>query len=191
MLNLLARIGFAALVALPVYAQAETGDAPPLPDRNPFRAKSPATAEQPAAKPALPGDQPTVAWSDDRVAAAKARLREGADGRHARLRAAAADQRGHLRRAGADPGQVDRRRSRSIRPATMTCAARERSRRLAQQDAAAGSQGRCSARKSSSCTTPPPIPAATAMAARPRRSASTRSPTRSTSPNSCSSRARR
>jgi len=71
MLNLLARIGFAALVALPVYAQAETGDAPSVPDRNPFRAKSPATAEQPPAKPALPGDQPTVAWSDDEIAAAK------------------------------------------------------------------------------------------------------------------------
>ena len=64
MLNLLARISFVALVALPVYAQAETGDAPSAPDRNPFRAKTPAT-------PALPGDQPTVAWSDDQVAAAK------------------------------------------------------------------------------------------------------------------------
>lgn len=71
MLNLLVRISFAALVALPVYAQAETGDAPSAPDRNPFRAKTPATAQQPAAKPALPGDQPTVAWSDDQVAAAK------------------------------------------------------------------------------------------------------------------------
>jgi len=71
MLNLLARIGFAALVAFPVYAQAETGDAPSVPDRNPFRAKSQATAEQPAAKPVLPGDRPTVAWSDDEVAAAK------------------------------------------------------------------------------------------------------------------------
>jgi hypothetical protein len=71
MLNLLARIGFAALVALPVYAQAETGDAPSVPDRNPFRAKTPVTADQPAAKPVLPGDQPTVAWSDDKVAAAK------------------------------------------------------------------------------------------------------------------------
>lgn len=71
MLNLLARIGFAALVALPVYAQAETGDAPSAPDRNPFRARTPATAEQPAATPALPGDRPSVAWSDDQVAAAK------------------------------------------------------------------------------------------------------------------------
>lgn len=71
MLNLLARISFVALVALPVYAQAETGDAPSAPDRNPFRAKTPATAQQPAAKPALPGDQPTVAWSDAQVAAAK------------------------------------------------------------------------------------------------------------------------
>ena len=71
MLNLLARISFVALVALPVYAQAETGDAPSAPDRNPFRAKTPATAQQPAAKPVLPGDQPTVAWSDAQVAAAK------------------------------------------------------------------------------------------------------------------------
>ena len=71
MLNLLARISFVALVALPVYAQAETGDAPSAPDRNPFRAKTPSTAQQPAAKPALPGDQPTVAWSDAQVAAAK------------------------------------------------------------------------------------------------------------------------
>jgi hypothetical protein len=71
MLNLLARISFVALVALPVYAQAETGDAPSAPDRNPFRAKTPATAQQPAAKPVLPGDQPTLAWSDAQVAAAK------------------------------------------------------------------------------------------------------------------------
>ncbi len=60
------------LVALPVYAQAQTGDAPSTPDRNPFRAKTPATtAEEPAAKPVLPGDRPTLAWSDDEVAAAK------------------------------------------------------------------------------------------------------------------------
>jgi hypothetical protein len=72
MLNLLARIAFVALAALPVYAQAETSDAPSPPDRNPFRARTPAVAEVPAAKPVLPGDQPTVAWSDDEVAAAKA-----------------------------------------------------------------------------------------------------------------------
>ena len=72
MLNLLARISFVALVALPVYAQAETGNAPSTPDRNPFRAKSPKTAEEPAPKPVLPGDQPTVAWTDAQVEAAKA-----------------------------------------------------------------------------------------------------------------------
>ncbi len=72
MLNLLARIAFVALVALPVYAQAETGDAPSAPDRNPFRARTPTVAEEPAAKPVLPSDQPTVAWSEDEVAAAKA-----------------------------------------------------------------------------------------------------------------------
>jgi hypothetical protein len=68
MLNLLARLSFALLVALPVYAHAETGDVPPPPDRNPFRAK---TAEVPAAKPVLPGDAPTIAWSDEQVAKAK------------------------------------------------------------------------------------------------------------------------
>jgi hypothetical protein len=72
MLNLLARISFVALVALPVYAQAETGNAPSTPDRNPFRAKSPKTAEEPAPKPVLPGDQTTVAWTDAQVEAAKA-----------------------------------------------------------------------------------------------------------------------
>jgi hypothetical protein len=72
MLNLLVRIAFVFLVALPVHARAETGDAPSAPDRNPFRAKTPAVAEEPAAKPVLPGDRPTVAWSDDEIAAAKA-----------------------------------------------------------------------------------------------------------------------
>ncbi len=71
MRNLLAWISFAALVALPVYAHAESGDAPSTPDRNPFRAKSPAAAEAPAAKPVLPAQLPTVAWSDDAIAAAK------------------------------------------------------------------------------------------------------------------------
>lgn len=71
MLNLLARLSFALLVALPVYAQAETGEAPSLPDRNPFRAKTPTAAEAPEIKPVLPGDAPTVAWTDDEVAAAK------------------------------------------------------------------------------------------------------------------------
>ena len=71
MRSLLALVGFAALVAFPVYALAESGDAPSTPDRNPFRAKGPAAAEAPAAKPVLPAEQPSVAWSDDAVAAAK------------------------------------------------------------------------------------------------------------------------
>jgi hypothetical protein len=71
-LNLLARLSFAVLVALPVYAQAETDEAPSAPDRNPFRAKASGANEVPAAKPVLPGDAPTVAWTDDEVAAAKA-----------------------------------------------------------------------------------------------------------------------
>jgi hypothetical protein len=71
MLNLLARFSFALLVALPVYARAETDEAPSAPDRNPFRAKASAAKEAPAGKPVLPGDAPTVAWTDDEVAAAK------------------------------------------------------------------------------------------------------------------------
>lgn len=72
-LNLLARLSFALLVALPVYAQAENGETPSAPNRNPFRAKTPAASEAPVAKPVLPGDSPTVAWTDDEVAAAKLR----------------------------------------------------------------------------------------------------------------------
>jgi len=71
--NLLARLSFALLVALPVYAQAENGEIPSAPNRNPFRAKAPAAVEAPVAKPVLPGDAPTVAWTDDEVAAAKLR----------------------------------------------------------------------------------------------------------------------
>jgi len=71
MLTLLARLSFALLVALPAYAQAETDGAPSAPDRNPFRAKTPAAAGAPEAKPVLPGDAPTVAWTDDQVAAGK------------------------------------------------------------------------------------------------------------------------
>ena len=186
MLNLLARISFVALVALPVYAQAETGDAPSAPDRNPFRAKTPATAQQPAAKPVLPGDQPTVAWSDAQVAAAKLDCAKVLSGVTLDYETSAAAERGPLRRSGADPGQVDRR-GRDRTPGNHDLCARERGRQLDQQDASASCQGHSRHASRSSCTTPPPIPAATVMAARPRRSASTRSPTRSISPNSCSS----
>ena len=62
----LARLLFALLVALPVSARAETDEVPPLPDRKP------AHVEEPVAEaPVLPGDQPTVPWSDAEIAAAK------------------------------------------------------------------------------------------------------------------------
>ena len=58
----------ALLLALPAAAQAESGDTPPLPDRNPsarprHRRRSTAGAA---------GRPPTVAWTDAEVAAAKA-----------------------------------------------------------------------------------------------------------------------
>jgi hypothetical protein len=65
-LNPIARLTFALLVAIPVYARAETDEAPPLPDRNPARVQGPV-----AQAPVLPGDQPTVPWTDEEVAAAK------------------------------------------------------------------------------------------------------------------------
>ena len=65
--KLIARAGFALLVALPVYARAETDQVPPPPDRNPAQLDAPA-----AEKPVLPGDAPTVTWTDEEIAAAKA-----------------------------------------------------------------------------------------------------------------------
>ncbi len=63
----LALLIFAFLVALPVYARAETDEVPPLPDRKPAQVEEPV-----AEKPVLPGDQPTVPWTDAEIAAAKA-----------------------------------------------------------------------------------------------------------------------
>jgi hypothetical protein len=76
-LNLLTRLAFALFLTLPVGAQAETGELPPLPERNPARlptpARNPVRVEAPAAEaPVLPGDAPTVAWTDAEVTAAKA-----------------------------------------------------------------------------------------------------------------------
>jgi hypothetical protein len=74
-LNLLARIAVVLTVALPqaVYAETET---PPPPERNPFKAQGKSVA-QPTAKnpqqPVLPGDAPTVAWTDAEIAQAKAK----------------------------------------------------------------------------------------------------------------------
>ena len=66
-LDRLGRLIFALLVALPVYARAETDEVPPLPDRKPAHVEEP-VAEQPV----LPGDQPTVPWTDAEIAAANA-----------------------------------------------------------------------------------------------------------------------
>ena len=76
-LNLCARLSFALLVALPVYAHAETDELPPLPERNPGRlaapARNPGRVQAPVAEePVLPGDVATVPWTGAEVAAAKA-----------------------------------------------------------------------------------------------------------------------
>lgn len=67
MLQLLARLGLAALLALPAVARAQAGDGPPLPERNPLRGKV-----SKVDAPVLPGQAPTVEWSEREVATAKA-----------------------------------------------------------------------------------------------------------------------
>jgi hypothetical protein len=68
-----ARLACALLLAIPVAAYAGSGDTPPLPDRNPERLHKPARNPTRAEAPVLPGDAPTVAWTESEVAAAKAR----------------------------------------------------------------------------------------------------------------------
>jgi hypothetical protein len=63
----IASLAFALLTAFPLYARAETDDVPPLPQRNPARLGEPI-----AKAPVLPGDQPTIPWTDQEIAAAKA-----------------------------------------------------------------------------------------------------------------------
>jgi hypothetical protein len=62
----IAILAFVCLVAFVVYAKAE-GAAVPLPERNPLRPHGAA-----AKAPVLPGDQPTVPWTDQEVADARA-----------------------------------------------------------------------------------------------------------------------
>jgi len=66
----IAWLGLALLVALAAPAKAETPELPSLPERNPLRAavetKPPST---------LPGDQPTVAWTEAEIAAATAKCK--------------------------------------------------------------------------------------------------------------------
>lgn len=67
----LARLGLVVLVALPIGANAETVDLPPIPKRNPLR-----TPAGTAAKPVLPGDQPTVPWTEAEIADAAAKCKK-------------------------------------------------------------------------------------------------------------------
>jgi len=60
-LDRLARLIFALLVALRFAARAETDEVPPLPERKPAHVEG----------PVLPGDQPTIPWTNEEVAAAK------------------------------------------------------------------------------------------------------------------------
>ena len=62
--------GLVLLVALPIGANAETADLPPLPKRNVFR-----TPAGTAAKPVLPGDQPTMPWTEAQIANAAAKCK--------------------------------------------------------------------------------------------------------------------
>jgi hypothetical protein len=74
-LNLLARIALVLTVVLSQGTLAKV-DTPPPPDRNPFKARG-KSLQQPAAKsppqPVFPGDAPTIAWTEDEIAEAKAK----------------------------------------------------------------------------------------------------------------------
>jgi hypothetical protein len=61
-LDRLACLIFALLVSLPLYARAETDEVPPLPERKPAHVEG----------PVLPGDQPTVPWTEEEITDAKA-----------------------------------------------------------------------------------------------------------------------
>jgi len=66
MLRFLAQLSLALIVAVPLAALAQDEESPPRPDRNPHRAHAKDSHET------LPGDAPTIAWTDREVAAAKA-----------------------------------------------------------------------------------------------------------------------
>jgi hypothetical protein len=74
-LNLLARIAIVLTVVLPQAALAEA-ETPPPPDRNPFKARGKGPQQPPAKsppQPMLPGDAPTVPWSEAEITDAKAK----------------------------------------------------------------------------------------------------------------------
>jgi hypothetical protein len=60
----------------PLIAMADDEATPPLPDRNPLRPAVSAPAKPEAAKPVLPGEQPTVPWTEAEIAAARAKCKE-------------------------------------------------------------------------------------------------------------------
>jgi hypothetical protein len=66
-LNVFAQVAVALVLALPVAALAQDEESPPRPDRNPLRAHA-----KNAHEPVLPGDAPTIAWTDREVETAKA-----------------------------------------------------------------------------------------------------------------------
>ena len=66
----IAWLGLALLAAFPAEAKAEAAELPSLPERNPLRAAVAAPAP-----PVLPGDRPTVPWSEAEVAAATAKCK--------------------------------------------------------------------------------------------------------------------
>jgi hypothetical protein len=70
-----ASLAFALLVMFPLYVQAETDEVPPLPQRNPARLGEPI-----AKAPVLPGDEPTVPWTDREIADAKAECAKALSG---------------------------------------------------------------------------------------------------------------
>jgi len=68
---------FVALCAcLPALAASTEGVVPPLPDRNPLRKTTPVAVPVKPPPPPLPGEQPTVPWTEAEIEAAKAKCKE-------------------------------------------------------------------------------------------------------------------
>lgn len=74
------RLRLLTLVALfasaPALAASTERDVPPLPDRNPLRQTSPVAAPVKPPPPPLPGERPTVPWTEAEIEAAKAKCKE-------------------------------------------------------------------------------------------------------------------
>jgi hypothetical protein len=72
-LRILVLVALCACPALPARAE---GDVPPLPERNPLRPTKPVAPPEAEKKPVLPGEQPTVPWTQAEIDAAKAKCKE-------------------------------------------------------------------------------------------------------------------